>query len=68
MCLLYAVLALGALYENDQADSSAWASWYFAEAQSMLGRLLDANNLALIQAATFLGAYAQHAIKPNCKR
>ena len=68
MCLLYAVLALGALYEDDQDDSPKWASWYFAEAQSMLGRLLDASNLDLTQAATFLGAYAQHAIKPNCKR
>lgn len=67
VCLLYAVLALGALYEDDKEDSSIWASWYFAEAQSMLGRLLDASNLELTQAATFLGAYAQHAIKPNCE-
>lgn len=67
VCLLYAILALGALYEDDQEDSPTWASWYFAEAQSMLGRLLDASNLDPTQAATFLGAYAQHAIKPNCK-
>lgn len=67
VCLLYAVLALGALYEDDHADSSAWASWYFSQAQGMLGRLIDASNLELTQAATFLGAYAQHAIKPNCK-
>lgn len=65
VCLLYAILALGALYEDDHDDSPMWASWYFAEAQSMLGRLLDAGNLELTQAATFLGAYAQHAIKPN---
>ncbi|KAH6643575.1 fungal-specific transcription factor domain-containing protein [Boeremia exigua] len=65
VCLLYSILALGALYEDDQDDSCVWASWYFAEAQSMLGRLLDASNLDLAQAATFLGAYAQHAIKPN---
>lgn len=65
ICLLYAILALGAMYEDDQDDSATWASWYFAEAQSMLGRLLDASNLELTQAATFLGAYAQHAIKPN---
>lgn len=65
-CLLYSILALGALYEDGQDDSCAWASWYFAEAQSMLGRLLDASNLDLTQAAMFLGAYAQHAIKPNC--
>ncbi|KAH7109204.1 fungal-specific transcription factor domain-containing protein [Dactylonectria macrodidyma] len=63
-CLLYAVLALGALYEDEQEDSSSWASWYFAEAQDMLGRLLNASNLQLVQ-ATLLGAYAQHAIKPN---
>ncbi|KAJ4399549.1 hypothetical protein N0V91_009374 [Didymella pomorum] len=65
VCLLHAILALGALYEDDQDDSSMWASWYFAEAQSLLGRLLDASNLELTQAAAFLGAYAQHAIKPN---
>lgn len=51
VCLLYAVLALGALYENDREDSSSWASWYFAEAQDMLGRLLGAANLPLVQAA-----------------
>lgn len=67
ICLLYAVLALGALYEDDEDDSPVWASWYFGEAQSMLGRLLGASNLELTQAATFLGAYAQHAIKPNRK-
>jgi hypothetical protein len=65
VCLLHSLLALGALYEDDQDDSSMWASWYFAEAQNMLGRLLDASNLELTQAAAFLGAYAQHAIKPN---
>ncbi|EEU33435.1 uncharacterized protein NECHADRAFT_102313 [Fusarium vanettenii 77-13-4] len=65
VCLLYAVLALGALYEDEREDSSSWASWYFAEAQQMLGRLLDSSNIQLVQAATFLGAYAQHTIKPN---
>ncbi|SPJ81734.1 uncharacterized protein FTOL_09139 [Fusarium torulosum] len=65
VCLMYAVLALGALYEDEQEDSSSWASWYFAEAQDMLGRLLNASNLELVQASTLLGAYAQHAIKPN---
>ncbi|EXA28691.1 hypothetical protein FOVG_19718 [Fusarium oxysporum f. sp. pisi HDV247] len=65
VCLLYAVLALGALYEDEREDSSSWASWYFAEAQEMLGRLLDSSNIQLVQAATLLGAYAQHTIKPN---
>ncbi|EXJ71188.1 uncharacterized protein A1O5_06182 [Cladophialophora psammophila CBS 110553] len=65
LCLLYAVLALGALYEDEQEDSSSWASWYFAEAQDSLGHLLDAANLELVQAAMLMGAYAQHAIKPN---
>ncbi|KAF3007584.1 hypothetical protein E8E13_007489 [Curvularia kusanoi] len=65
VCLLYATCALGALYEDGHDDSSAWASWYFAEAQSMLGRLLGASNLDLAQAAILLGAYAQHAMKPN---
>ncbi|KIW99996.1 uncharacterized protein Z518_10924 [Rhinocladiella mackenziei CBS 650.93] len=65
LCLLYAVLALGALYEDERDDNSSWASWYFAEAQEILGRLLDAVNLELIQAAMLMGAYAQHAIKPS---
>jgi|SRR5687768_710443 hypothetical protein len=54
VCLLYAVLALGALYENERDDNSSWASWYFAEAQEMLGRLLNSSNIQLVQAATFL--------------
>ncbi len=36
LCLLYAVLALGALYEDEQEDSSSWASWYFSEEQPFL--------------------------------
>lgn len=54
VCLLYAVLALGALYEDEREDSSPWASWYFAEAQDMLGRLLNSSDLQLVQAATLL--------------
>jgi hypothetical protein len=54
VCLVHAVLALGALYEDGQEDSSSWASWYFAEAQDMLGHLLDATNLQSVQAAVFL--------------
>ncbi|OBT80547.1 hypothetical protein VF21_00341 [Pseudogymnoascus sp. 05NY08] len=64
-CLLYAVLALGALYSSDVEDSSSWAAWYFSEAQEIIGRLFDAVNLELVQAAMFMGAYAQHVIKPN---
>ncbi|EXJ75839.1 uncharacterized protein A1O5_00346 [Cladophialophora psammophila CBS 110553] len=64
LCLLYAVLALGALYADDD-DSSTWASWYFSEAQELLGRLFDAVSLELVQAGMFMGAYAQHALKPN---
>ncbi|KAH9207575.1 fungal-specific transcription factor domain-containing protein [Leptodontidium sp. 2 PMI_412] len=65
LCLLYAVLALGALYEDERDDNSSWASWYFAQAQEILGHMLDAVNLELVQAAMLLGAYAQHAIKPS---
>lgn len=54
LCLLHTVLALGALYEDEQEDSSVWASWYFAEAQELLGHLLDAANLELVQAAMLL--------------
>jgi hypothetical protein len=54
LCLLYAVLALGAQYENDKEDSLLWASWYFAETQKLLARLLDAVTLELVQAAMFM--------------
>jgi hypothetical protein len=54
LCLLYAVLALGALYEHGREDSSAWAAWYFSEAQNALGQLLDAVNLELVQAAMLM--------------
>lgn len=53
LCLLYAILALGALYAADE-DSSSWATWYFSEAQELLGRLYDAVNLQLVQAAMFM--------------
>lgn len=54
LCLLHAVLALGALYEHGREDSSSWAAWYFAEAQDVLGQLLDAVNLELVQAAMLM--------------
>ncbi len=54
VCLMHSVLALGALYEDGHEDSSSWASWYFSEAQDMLGHLLDATNLQSVQAAMFL--------------
>jgi hypothetical protein len=54
ICLLYAVLALGALYEDEQDDSSSWASWYFVQAQELLGRYLDAINVELVQAAMLM--------------
>lgn len=54
LCLLYAVLALGALYEDGRKDSSSWASWYFAKAQEILGCQLDAVNLELVQAAMLM--------------
>lgn len=53
-CLLYAVLALGALYSSSEEDSSSWAAWYFSEAQEIIGRLFDAVNLELVQAAMFM--------------
>lgn len=54
VCLLYAILALGALYEDGHEDSSSWASWYFVQAQEMLGRYLDAADLELVQAAMLM--------------
>lgn len=54
LCLLYAILSLGALYCDNGEDSSGWASWYFLEAQELLGHLLDAVNLDLVHAAMFM--------------
>lgn len=54
LCLLYAILALGALYSDDGADNSSWAAWYFYEAQDFMGRMFDAVNLELVQAAMYL--------------
>ena len=53
LCLLYSVLALGALYAEGDVSSS-WASWYFSEAQELLGRLFDAVSLELVQAGMFM--------------
>lgn len=53
LCLLYAVLALGVLYSDDD-DSLSWASWYFSEAQELFGRLFDAVSLELVQAGMFM--------------
>lgn len=61
VCLMYAVLALGALYEDEQEDSSSWAQWYFSRAQGMLGRLLNASNLSLVQASLFLVRTDMHS-------
>jgi hypothetical protein len=66
VCLMYAVLALGALYEDGHEDSSSWASWYFAEAQDMLGHLLDATNLQSVQAAMFLVSVVGSYRMPPC--
>ncbi|KAI8406577.1 hypothetical protein FOFC_14047 [Fusarium oxysporum] len=49
VCLMYAVLALGALYEDEQEDSSSWASCSGIDTFVLVSQ----------------GAYAQHAIKPN---
>lgn len=56
LCLLYAVLALGALYadDRDSEDNSSWAAWYFSEAEELLGRLFDAVTLELVQAVMFM--------------
>lgn len=73
LCLVYAVLALGALYADDE-DSSSWACWYFGEAQELLGRLFDAVSLELVQAAMFMvrhywGHYQTRTdLEPGCLR
>jgi hypothetical protein len=41
-------LALGALYEDNQDDSPIWMPWYFAEAQSMLGRVIEGSSRATL--------------------
>lgn len=53
-CLMYAVLAMGALYANTGANNTEWAANYFAEAQDLLGKLFDAISIETVQAATIM--------------
>lgn len=53
-CLIYSVLALGSLYSNTESDDFEWASYYFAEAQSLIGTLFNTNSLSTVQAAMMM--------------
>lgn len=53
-CLVYSVLALGALYSEAGSSISDRAANHFFGAQSLLGRLLGHDCLDLVQAALFM--------------
>jgi hypothetical protein len=53
-CLVYSVLALGSLYSNTGSDDTEWASYYFTEAQGLIGTLFSTNSLDTVQAAMMM--------------
>lgn len=53
-CLVYSVLALGSLYSSKGPESSEWASYYFTEAQGLIGTLFNTNSLDTVQAALMM--------------
>lgn len=53
-CLVYSVLALGALYSETDRSGPEWAAEYFAKAQGLLGHLVGENCLELVQAAMLM--------------
>lgn len=53
-CLIYSVLAMGAMYSNTGANEAEWAANYFAEAQELLGNLFSATCLETVQATIFM--------------
>ncbi|KAJ5812132.1 hypothetical protein N7474_008433 [Penicillium riverlandense] len=64
-CMIYSVLALGALYSKAAANDSQWAANYFAEAQKLLGGALGGNCLEIVQATMLMATYAHHVAHPN---
>ncbi|KAH9204886.1 hypothetical protein DL95DRAFT_398200 [Leptodontidium sp. 2 PMI_412] len=56
---------MGAMYSDSGSNNAEWAANYFSEAQDLLGKLFDAISIETVQAALFMGCYAQHVIKPN---
>jgi hypothetical protein len=53
-CLVYSVLALGALYSVTGSTISGRAANYYSGAQSLLGRLFGHDCLELVQATLFM--------------
>lgn len=53
-CLIYTVLAVGSIYSKAGPDDAEWASYYFAEAQSLVGTLFNVNSLYTVQAAMLM--------------
>lgn len=53
-CLIYSVLAMGALYSDSGSDNAESAASYFSRAQDLLGRLFDAVSVETVQAALFI--------------
>lgn len=53
-CLIYSVLALGAVHSNTSEKDAEWAFDYFAEAQGLIGTLFSTNSLETVQAAMLM--------------
>lgn len=56
-CLIYSVLALGALHSKTNTSSvkdAEWAYDYFTEAQGLIGTLFSTNSLETVQAAMLM--------------
>lgn len=53
-CLIYSVLALGALCSDTDSSGPECAANYFAEAQGLLGQLFGESCLELVQAAMMM--------------
>lgn len=56
-CLVYSVLAMGALKSDSGSNNAEWAASYFSEAQEVLGKLFDAVSIETVQAALFMVFY-----------
>ncbi|CAI7651891.1 unnamed protein product [Penicillium pancosmium] len=57
-CLIYSVLALGSLYSSKGPEGSEWASYYFTEAQGLIGTFFNTNSLETVQAAMMMDVFS----------
>jgi hypothetical protein len=53
-CLMYSVLAMGALYSDTGGNDADWAANYFSEAQELIVTLFGATCIEVVQAAMLM--------------